>query len=51
MNESTTSIAGIYLLKVKNKNTTTWRRSGVFIDNSEHISHLALVFLLLNLSM
>ena len=27
-----------------------WRRSGVFIVNSEHISHLALVFLLLTLS-
>ena len=26
------------------------RRSGVFIVNFEHISHLALVFLLLNLS-
>ena len=27
-----------------------WRRSGVFIVNFEHISHLALVFLLLTLS-
>ena len=27
-----------------------WRRSGVFI-NSEHISHLVLVFLLLTLNM
>ena len=27
-----------------------WRRSGVFIDNFEHISHLVLVFLLLTLS-
>ena len=27
-----------------------WRRSGVFIVNSEHISHLVLVFLLLTLS-
>ena len=27
-----------------------WRCSGVFIVNSEHISHLALVFLLLSLS-
>ena len=26
------------------------RRSGIFIVNFEHISHLALVFLLLNLS-
>ena len=28
-----------------------WRRSGVFIVNFEHISHLALVFLLLTLNM
>ena len=27
-----------------------WRRSGVFIVNFEHISHLVLVFLLLTLS-
>ena len=27
-----------------------WRRSGVFIVNFEHISHLALVFLLLTLN-
>ena len=27
-----------------------WRRSGVFIVNSEHISHLVQVFLLLTLS-
>ena len=27
-----------------------WHRSGVFIVNFEHISHLALVFLLLTLS-
>ena len=27
----------IYLVKVNN--TNTWRRSGVFIDNFEHISH------------
>ena len=59
--------AGIYLLKVNNRNTGTrceicpkltintperrhWRRSGVFIVNFEHISHLALVFLLLTLN-
>ena len=59
--------AGIYLLKVNNRNTRTrfeicsklkiktlerhqWRRSGVFIVNSEHISHLVLVFLLLTLN-
>ena len=64
----TTNIpAGIYLLKVNNRNTRTrceicskltintperryWRRSGVFIVNFEHISHLALVFLLLTLN-
>ena len=28
-----------------------WRRSGVFIVNLEHISHLVLVFLLLTLNM
>ena len=28
-------------------NKDTWRRSGVFIDNFEHISHLLLVFLIL----
>ena len=41
--------AGIYLLKVNNRNTRTmceiW--PGVFIVNFEHISRLALVFLLL----
>ena len=59
--------AGIYLLKVNNRNTKTrceicskltintperrhWRRSGVFIVNFEHISHLVLVFLLLTLN-
>ena len=39
---------GIYLLKVNNRNT--WRRSGVFIVNFEHISHLVLVFIVLTLS-
>ena len=60
--------AGIYLLKLKNRNTRTrceicskltiktperrqWRRPGVFIVNFEHISHLALVLLLLTLNM
>ena len=59
--------AGIYLLKVNNKNTRTryeicskltiktserrqWRRSGVFIVNFKHISHLVLVFPLLTLN-
>ena len=54
---------GIYLLKVNNRNTRTRfeicskltikipeRRHGIFIENFEHISHLVLVFLLLNLS-
>ena len=61
-------LAGIYLLKVNNKNTRArceicstlatktperrqWRRSGVFIVNLEHISHLVLVFLLLIFNM
>ena len=38
------------MLKV-NKEIWWWRRSGVFIVNFEHISHLALVFLLLILNM
>ena len=60
--------AGIYLLKVNNRNTGTsceiclkftiktperhqWCRSGVFIVDFEHNSHLVLVFLLLTLNM
>ena len=60
--------AGIYLLKVNNRNTRTrgeictkltikslerrqWCRSGIFLVNFEHISHLVLVFLLLTLNM
>ena len=60
--------AGIYLLKLNNRNTRTrcekfskltikiperrqWHRSGVFIINFEHSSHLVLVFLLLTLNM
>ena len=40
------------MLKVNNKDTRkTRRRSGIFIVNFEHISHLALVFLLLALNM
>ena len=66
-NKQTANPAGIYLLKVNNRNTRTrceicskltintperrhWRRSGVFIVNFEHISHLVLVFLLLTLN-
>ena len=62
------TLAGIYLLKVNNKNTRTrceicsklaikiperryWRRSGIFIVNFEHSSHLVPVFLLLTLNM
>ena len=42
---------GIYLLKVSNRNTRRWwPRYGVFIFNFEHISLLALLFLLLTLS-
>ena len=36
------------MFKVNNKRH--WRRSGFFIVNFEHISHLVLVFLLLTLS-
>ena len=41
------------MFKVNNKDTKTtqWRRSGVFIVNFEHISHLVLVFLLLTWNM
>ena len=56
------SPTGIYMFKVNNRNTKTrfsmltikpperrqWCRSGVFIINFEHNSHLVLVFLLLN---
>ena len=35
---------------IKTPEQRHWRRYDVFIVNSEHISHLALVFLLLNLS-
>ena len=39
------------MFKVNNKDTEQrhWRSSGAFIINSEHISHLFLVFLLLTL--
>ena len=59
--------AGIYLLKAKNRNTRTRceicseltiktpernrRRSGIFIINFEHISHLVLVLILLTWNM
>ena len=44
------------MFKVNNKDARTtperrhWRRSGVFIVNFKHVSHLVLVFLLLTLS-
>ena len=37
-------------LTIKAPERRQWRRSGVFIVNFEHISHLVLVFLLLTLS-
>ena len=37
-------------LTIKTPERCHWRRSGVFIINSEHISHFFLVFLLLTLS-
>ena len=38
-------------LAIKTPERRHWRRSSVFIVNSEHILNLALVFLLLNLNM
>ena len=38
-------------LIIKTPERRRWRRSGVFIVNFEHISHIILVFLLLNLNM
>ena len=37
-------------LTIKIPERRQWRRSGIFIVNFEHISHLALVFLLLTLN-
>ena len=37
-------------LTIKIPKRRHWRRSGIFIVNFEHITHLALVFLLLTLS-
>ena len=37
-------------LTIKTPERRHWRRSGVFIVNFEHISHLVLVFLLSTLS-
>ena len=62
--EATRNPAGIYVLKVNNRNTgkrcevcskltikTPELCSGVFIIKFEHISHFVLVFLLLTLNM
>ena len=59
--KSSVIIGGIYLLKVKNKNTRTRSEicskltikthQNVFIVNFEHISHLVLAFLFLALNM
>ena len=38
------------MFRVNNKDIITWRRSGVFIVNFEHISLFVLVFSLLTLS-
>ena len=38
-------------LTIKTLERRQWRRSGVFIVNFEHISHLVQVFLLLTLNM
>ena len=38
-------------LSIKTPERHQWRRSGIFIVNFEHISHLVLVFLLLTLNM
>ena len=38
-------------LTIKIPERRQWRRSGIFIVNFEHISHLVLVFLLLTLKM
>ena len=37
-------------LTIKTPEGSHWRRSGVFVVNFEHISHLVLVYLLLTLS-
>ena len=38
-------------LTIKTPERRQWRRSGVFIVNFEHVSHLALAFLSLTLNM
>ena len=41
----------MFKVKIKTPERRQWRHSAVFIVNFEHITHLILVFLLLNLSM
>ena len=53
VNQQNINQANVYLIKVNNRNSRKkchWRCSGVFIDNFEHISHLSIAFLLLNLN-
>ena len=40
----------MFKLTIKTPERHEWRRSGVFIINFEHISHIVLVFRLLTLS-
>ena len=40
----------MFKVKIKTPEGRHWRRSGVFIVNFEHVSHLVLVFLLLTLN-
>ena len=51
-NRNTRTMCEIYSkLTIKPPERRYWRRSGVFIVNFEHISHLVAVFLLLSLNM
>ena len=53
VNQQSINPANVYLFKVNNRNSRKkcqWRCSGVFIINFEHIWHLSVVFLLLNLN-
>ena len=50
-NKKTRASCEIYSkLTIKIPERRHWRRSGIFIVNFEHISHLVLVFILLTLS-
>ena len=49
-NRNTRTRSGICLkLTIKTQERRHWHRSGIFMVNFEHISHLVLVFLLLTL--